>query len=136
MDIISGFKPTPVRNTCMLVIQDYFTKYVRVIPLPDHTAVSCAIAFVDHWVLTFGIPLLLHSDQGKEFESQLFTEMCEYLTVVKQRTNPYQPQSDGQVERFNRTLIEALTALVDVHMDDWDVQSKYVVTAYNSTEHS
>ena len=136
MDIISGFKPTPAGNTCMLVIQDYFTKYVRVIPLPDHTAVTCATAFVDHWVLTFGIPLLLHSDQGREFESQLFTAMCEYLTVVKQRTNPYRPQSDGQVERFNRTLIEALTALVDVHMEDWDIQSKYVVTAYNSTEHS
>ena len=91
MDIISGFKTTPRGNTCMLVIQDYYTKYVRVIPLPDHTAVTCAEAFVDEWVLTFGIPLLLHSDQGREFESRLFTDMCEYLTIGKQRTNPYQP---------------------------------------------
>ena len=136
MDIVSGFKTTPKGNTCMLVIQDYFTKYVRVVPLPDHTAVTCAEAFVDNWVLTFGIPLLLHSDQGREFESRLFTEMCDYLTIAKQRTNPYRPQSDGQVERFNRTLIQTLTMLVDSHMDDWDEQSKYVVSAYNGSEHA
>ena len=136
MDIISGFKTTPRGNTCMIVIQDYFTNFVRVIPLPDHTALTCAGAFVDEWVLTFGIPLLLHSDQGREFESRLFSEMCEYLSIVKQRTNPYRPQSDGQVERFNRTLVESLTTLVDSHMEDWDVQAKYVVHAYNGTEHA
>ena len=120
----------------MLVIMDYFTKFVRVLPLPNHTAITCAKAFVDELVLTFGIPLLLHSDQGREFESNLYAEMCEYLTIVKQRTNSYRPQSDGQVERFNRTLIESLTTLVDSHMEDWDIQSKYVVHAYNGTEHA
>ena len=47
---------------------------------------------------------MLHSDQGTEFESNLWTEMCHQLAICKTRTNPYRPQSDGQVERFNRTL--------------------------------
>ena len=136
VDIISGVKTTPKGNTCMMVVSDYYTKYTRVYPLPDHTAVTCAEALVKGWVLHLGAPLLLHSDQGREFESRLWTEMCHQLAICKTRTNPYRPQSDGQVERFNRTLIQVLKPLVNTHMDDWDDQCEFVVHAYNNTVHS
>ena len=79
---------------------------------------------------------MLHSDQGREFESDLWQSMCHYLAICKTRTNPYRPQSDGQVERFNRTLIQVLKPLVNEHMDDWDEQVDFVVHAYNSTVHA
>ena len=78
----------------------------------------------------------MHSDQGREFESDLWQNMCHYLAICKTRTNPYRPQSDGLVERFNRTLIQVLKPLVNSHMDDWDEQVDFVVHAYNSTVHA
>jgi len=136
IDIITGFQTTPNSNVCMMVVQDYYTKFVRVIPMKDHTAVTCAQALVKEWVLTFGAPLMLHSDQGREFESRLFQGMLEELAIVKTRTNPYRPQSDGMVERFNRTLIQGLTSLVNSKQDDWDTFSQYVAHAYNCTVHA
>ena len=136
VDIISGIKTTPRGNTCMMVVSDYYTKYTRVYPLPDHTAATCAEALVKGWVLHLGAPLMLHSDQGREFESKLWAAMCHQLAICKTRTNPYRPQSDGQVERFNRTLIQVLKPLVNEYMDDWDEQCEFVVHAYNNTVHS
>ena len=57
IDIISGFKTTPDKNTCMMVVTDYYTKYTRVFPLPNHQAATCAKAFVKGWVLHLGVPL-------------------------------------------------------------------------------
>ena len=104
--------------------------------MKDHKARTCAEALVKNWVLIFGAPLMLHSDQGPEFESRLFSEVLSVLAILKTRTNPYRPQSDGQVERFNRTLIEGLTTLVNSHQDNWDDFAAYVAHAYNSTMHA
>ena len=66
------------------------------------------------WILLFGCPFVLHSDQGRNFESDLWKEICSLLEIHKTRTNPYRPESDGAVEQFNRTLIAALTSLVNI----------------------
>ena len=136
VDIISGFVTTSDENVCMMVVQDYFTKFVQVYAMKDHKARTCAEALVRGWVLTFGAPLMLHSDQGREFESNLWREMCDVLAICKTRTNSYRPQSDGQVERFNRTLISGLKTLVNSHQDNWDDFAKYVAHAYNCTVHA
>ena len=136
VDIISGFKTTPNDNTCMMVVTDYYTKYTRVFPLKDHKAITCATALVKGWIMHLGVPLMLHSDQGPEFQSELWQCMCECLAICKTRTNPYRPQSDGMVERFNRTLIQVLKPLVNMDLDDWDEQCEFVCHAYNSTVHS
>ena len=64
-----------------------------------------------------------------------FREMCELLDIDKTRTTPYHPQSDGMVERFNRTLTTVLSAYVNEHHRDWDKQIPYIMMAYRSAEH-
>ena len=61
--------------------------------------------------------------------------MCKLLGIHKTRTTPYHPQSDGMVERFNRTLAAMLSAYVSTNQRDWDEQLPYVTMAYRSTEH-
>ena len=59
-----------------------------------------ARVFVDEFVSRFGAPTHLHTDQG------LIRELCQLLGIAKTRTTPYHPQSDGMIERINRTLLQ------------------------------
>ena len=87
----------------VLVVGDYFTKWVEAYPMPNMEAGTVAELFVSCFVCHFGVPDVLHTNQGRDFESALLKEVCQLLGVVKTRTTPYHPQSDGFVERFNRT---------------------------------
>ena len=80
--------------------------------MENQEAVMVARILVDEFVVKFGFPTQLHSDQGRNFESQAFQEMCEVLRIDKTRTTPLRPQSDGMVEQFNRTLEQILSAFV------------------------
>ena len=76
-DILSIPVETAEGNTCLLVICDYFTKWVEAFPLPDHRAITVADVLVTEVFLCFGVPRYLHSDQAPEFMSELMGELCE-----------------------------------------------------------
>ncbi len=61
------------------------------------------------------------------------TELCDLLEVKKTNTAPYRPQSDGLVERFNRTLIAMLSKLCTDKQTDWDTHLPYIMCAYRAT---
>jgi hypothetical protein len=67
----------------VLVIVDHFTKLVEAIALPDQTAETVARAAVDHFFVRFGCTLEIVTDQGTNFTSQLFTELCRWLGITK-----------------------------------------------------
>ena len=87
-----------------MVVTDYFTRWVEAYSLPNQEAATVARVLVNEWICRYGAPDTIHSDQGKNFDSQLFKETCQLLGIHKTRTTPYHPQSDGLVERFNQTL--------------------------------
>ena len=97
MDIVGPFPPTANGNKYIFVC-DYFTKRVECYALPDHQAQTVADAVVSNFVSRYGVPSVIYSDQGREFESRLFEEVCQLLGIEKTRTTPYHPQSDGLVE--------------------------------------
>lgn len=72
--------------------------------------------------LKFVVRLELNSDQGPNFESKLFQDLCKLLMISKIRTTPMHPQSNWMVERFNRTLVKGLANVTSTHQRDWDVQ--------------
>ena len=122
-------------NSYVIVVCDYFTKWVEAYPVPNHTALTVADKLVNEFISRFGVPLEIHTDQGREFESILFSRLCEVLEVKKTRTTPYHPQSDGLVERFNRTLLQMLSIYVNKYNSDWVEQLPFVLMAYRSTIH-
>ena len=71
--------------------------------------------------------------KGRQFESTLFREICGVLDMDKTRTTPFHPQSDGLVERFNRTLVDMLSKAVREDQTDWDEQLPLVMLAYRSS---
>ncbi|KAJ8050976.1 hypothetical protein HOLleu_04370 [Holothuria leucospilota] len=110
-------------------------KWTEAKAIPNQEAASLAKVLVESFVCRFGIPGELHSDQGRQFEASLFQEVCKLLTVLKTRTTPYPPQSDGMVERFNRTLESMLAAVTYSDQRDWDSWLPYLNMAYNSAVH-
>ncbi len=135
IDILGPLPQTAKGNKYVVVISDYFTKWTEALPLSNMEACTVAKVLVDEVLCRFGIPQTIHSDQGRQFESNLFQEMCKLFGIEKTRTTPYHPQSDGMVERFNRTLATMLTAYVSTNQTDWDDQLSYVLMAYRSAEH-
>lgn len=120
IDFMGPLPETPKGNTNILVMVDQFTKWVEIIPLPSQTAEETARAMVDQVFTRIGCPLTIHSDQGRNFESSLFKSICEAFHVHKTRTTPYRPCANGQVERFNRTIMDAVRCFVSNSQTDWD----------------
>jgi transposase InsO family protein len=77
----------------------------------------------------------IHSDQGSNFESQVFKEMCKLLGLHKTRTTSLRPQSDGMVERFNATIENMLASFVSENQKDWDEYICLLMMAYQVAVH-
>ncbi|KAJ8363722.1 hypothetical protein SKAU_G00125530 [Synaphobranchus kaupii] len=120
VDILGPFPVTDSGNRYILIAIDYFTKWPEAFAVPDQSAATTAERLMEEMFTRFGATAELHSDQGRNFESQLLAEVCKRLGVTKTRTTPLHPQSDGLVERFNRTLATQLAILASQHQRDWD----------------
>ena len=119
----------------IVVIADYFTKFTEAFAIPNHTAKTVADKLVTEVICIYGSPEQIHTDMGREFESGLFKEVCRLLGIKKTRTCPYRPQSDGLVERFNRTLEKMLSTFRAENKIDWDDYLPYIMFAYRSSVH-
>ena len=85
---------------------------------------------VNEVIARFGKPDKIISDQGKQFESNLFKEICKLLQIGRTRTTAYRPESVGMVERSNRTL----ASVISMFVNDWDELLPYVTKAYRASE--
>ena len=113
--------------------QTYFTKWAEAYPICNQEAVTVATVFVNEFISRFGTPRQLHTDQGRNFESALFKEVCAMLSIDKTRTTPFHPQSDGMVERLNRTIECMLSMYVAEDQKDWDLHLPCMMMAYRAT---
>lgn len=122
MDIIGPLSPTKTLDSTshlparyVVTFIDRATRWFECCPVPDITAETVAHAFLSTWVNRFGVPLTLVTDQGRQFESTLFSHLSKITGFQRLRSSPYHPQSNGLIERFHRTLKTALKA----RKQDW-----------------
>ena len=130
--------PLPVSasgNRYILVVMDYFSKWPEAYAIPNQEATTVAQVLVNEFLSRFGVPYELYSDQGRNFESNVFKECCKILGIRKTRTTPMHPESDGMVERFNRTLGQELAKQCKIQQEDWDKHLPLLLLEYRSAEH-
>ena len=135
---IDNYGPLPETargNSKILVITCYFTKWVEAYALPDETTETVAEALVNDFVSRYGTPVSIHSDQGRNFESTLFQEVCRLLGIRKTRTTAYHPEGNRMVERFNRTMGAMIRSLIGEEHDNWDKILPLTLMAYRSSVH-
>lgn len=92
---------------CLTMI-DRYTKWPEVVPLYNQEAETVARAFYSTWIARFGTPLRITTDQGRQFEANLFRCLNNMLGITHLRTTAYHPQSNGIIERFHRQLKAAI----------------------------
>ena len=136
LDVIGPLPTTSRGNRFILVVCDCFTKWPEAYAIPDHKATTVASKLVEGWISRYGLMKTLHSDQGRDFESDTFQSLMKILGIQKTTTTSYHPQSDGLVERLNRTLKNMLSKLVNESQDDWDSLIPQTLMAYRTATQS
>ena len=131
LDLLGPLIKTTTGYTDILVITDRFSKMARVVPLKSTKAPYVADAFIEHWVIPYGLPRKLLSDNGPQFVGKFFQAMCTLLGTKHLPTTAYHPQTNGQTERYNQTLVNRLRIFVSEHQNDWDRLIQPLTYAYN-----
>ena len=131
-DVLGPLPETPRGNKYILVVADYFTKWVEIFAVPNQTAPTCAEKIVNKVITRFGNPLSIHSDQGRNYEACIFKEMCRLLGVRKTSTGG-NPRCNGLPERFNRTLVRMIKAYIKDEQTDWDLYLGCLAATYRAT---
>ena len=102
----------------VLVITDHFSRYAQAIPTRNQTARTTARVLFGNFIVNYGFPARIHSDQCQTFKSNLISELCAIAGVEKSRTTPYHPMGNGQCERFNQTLLKMLGTMEEYQKSD------------------
>ena len=129
MDIMKQ-KVKPVK---LMVMQDHFSKYVQVAIAENETAENTAWLIYNAWYRYFGLPARIITDRGPAFGSLMFKLLHKWLGVDHARTSPYHPQTNGLVERFNRTLKNMIGKMSKPRKDTWPNYLASAIMAYNCT---
>ena len=132
MDILGPFPVSDAGNRYILLMIDQFTKWVEIHAIPDQSAEATAKTAVDQFFSRFGAPLQIHTDQGKNFDGHLMKALCKLYRVAKTRTTPYHPCSNGQVERYNRLLLQLIRCFRAKREKTWDQDLQILAGAIRS----
>jgi len=104
IDILGSLPVSISGNSKILCMIDTFTKYAITVPLPDEKEDTVARAIFQHLICTHGAPKKILTDRGAPFISMVNQALCRDLGITRTFTSGYHPMTNGQVERFNRTI--------------------------------
>ena len=125
--------PLPVAedySKYVMTMRDRRTGFLATAALLDKTASSVVAALKIHFISSFGVPGIIVSDNGKEFQSSEFNGFCADLGITHKFVTAYHPSANGIVERVHRTMKVALRALD--HPGDWAGALPLITLAINN----
>jgi len=114
IDIVGPLPSSAGFQYCLTAV-DHFTCWPAAFPIPDITAETVSRALLSGWIARFGCPQTITTEQGRQFESQLFHSLAKMCGIHLSRTTPHHPAAIGLVERLHCTLKAAIMC----HADEW-----------------
>lgn len=104
LDIVGKLPKSIKRHEYLLTFQDVFSKYTIAIPLKNIDSETIADKFVKHIISKLGLVKIVLTDQGSNFTSALFKNICKIFGLKNIQTSAYHPESNGYLEQFHRPL--------------------------------
>ena len=133
IDYVGPLPRTKRGNKYILVVIDYLTKWIEVKALKEATAEATADFIYKGIICRHGCPKIILSDNGTHFKNRLIQQICEKFGIKHKFSSPYHPQTNGLVERFNRTLCESLAKTLEKE-NQWDEKLEEVSLAYRTNK--
>ncbi|CAK1590749.1 unnamed protein product [Parnassius mnemosyne] len=118
--IVGPLPTSPQGHRYLVTMIDRTTRWPEAIPTDDTSAESVARIIYENWITRFVSPKTITTDQGRNFESNLFLKLLQTMGIQKTRTTAYHPQSNGIVERWHRILKTALKTRLSQHTKSID----------------
>src|SRR6266487_4910096 len=135
IDFVGPLERTKRRNRYILVVTDYLTKWPEAKAMKEATAKNVVKFICEGIICRHGCLKIILSDRGTHFRNRLVEGLYEKFEIKHKLSSPYHPQTNGLVERFNRTLCESL-AKVSERENQWDEYLEQVLFAYRTTKHA
>ncbi|KAK3001122.1 hypothetical protein RJ639_022192 [Escallonia herrerae] len=136
MDLLGPFPMASGQRWFVVVAIDYFTKWTEAESLATITSAKCEDFFWKNVVCRFGVPRALVIDNGKQFNNNNFRTFCTNLLIDLRFTSVAHPQSNGQTENMNRSILQGLKKKLDLAKGAWVDELSKVLWAYRTTPHS
>ena len=135
IDFVGPLERTKVGNKYILVVTDYLTKWPEARAMKEATAKNVVEFIYKEIICRHGCPRIILSDRGTHFRNEIVDGICEKFRIKHKLSSPYHPQTNGLVERFNRTLCEGLAKVTEKE-NEWDRYIESVLFAYRTNKHN
>lgn len=135
LDYLGPFPPSGrSQSTCLLVVTDIFTKFILVQPFKQATACSLVKFLEQSIFLLFGVPQTVLTDNGSQFTSKLFKDLCTHYGITHWLTPSYHPQVNNS-ERVNRVITAAIRATIKSNHKTWADNIHSIANAIRNSTH-
>ena len=135
IDFVGPLPRTQRGKKYIIVAMDYLTKWPEARAVSEATAEVTAQFIYEQIICQHGCPQIILSDRGTHFNNNVVKRLMEKFKINHLLSTPYHPQTNGLVERFNRTLCESLSRL-SLKNNDWNLYIAPTLFAYRITKHS
>ncbi|RDY04217.1 Tf2-11, partial [Mucuna pruriens] len=136
IDILGSFPLAPGQLKFLMVVVDYFTKWVEAEPMTTITAERVKRFIWKKIICRFGLPAEIVSDNGTQFASSITTKFCQDLHIRQSFTSVEHPQANGQAEAANRVILRGLRRRLEEAKGRWAKELPQVIWSYHTTPHS
>ncbi|XP_024015916.1 uncharacterized protein LOC112089172 [Eutrema salsugineum] len=133
MDIIGPFRRSTTQKQYVLVVTDYFTKWVEAEAYPEIHGIDVKKFVWKFIICRHGVPYEIVTDNGTQFTSIIFTDFCAKWKIRLSFSTPRYPQGNGQAEATNKTIIDGLKKRLDTAKGTWADELDGVLWSHRTT---
>ncbi|KAL7731407.1 hypothetical protein ACLKA6_001429 [Drosophila palustris] len=135
LDFLGKYPRSRKGNAYILIALDHFTKFVWLRAITKATALATVKILKDEIFSHFGVPEVIHTDNGKQFTSQEFGELMHHHGIKHLRTGNYSAQANAS-ERVNQSVLAAIRTHVNEDQTTWDEKLPEIQAALCSAVHA